>query len=188
MITGDNKQAAFKVANSLGILEWNVLYRAWPEDKRSKVEDLQSTGWKVMFVGDGINDSPVLAQADIGVAINAKNHMPVDAAGVVLLKNSLLDVIDTIWISWKAFWRIKINYLWAFLYNVVLIPIAMGVLYPLNHWQLNPELAAVAMAMSSISVVISSLMLKTFTPTKLDQNKRSSKKAVGDLQETLLED
>jgi len=118
-----------------------------------------------MFVGDGINDSPVLAQSDIGVAINAKNHMPVDAAGVVLLKNSLLDVIDTIRISRKAFRRIKINYLWAFLYNIILIPISMGVLYPLNHWQLNPELAAVAMAMSSISVVISSLLLKTFIPT-----------------------
>lgn len=165
MITGDNQQAAFKVAHQLNIENRNVLYWARPEDKKLKVEQLQQTGRKVMFVGDGINDSPVLAQSDIGVAINAKNHMPVDAAGVVLLKNSLLDVIDTIWISWKAFWRIKINYLWAFLYNIILIPISMGVLYPLNHWQLNPELAAVAMAMSSISVVVSSLLLKTFRPT-----------------------
>lgn len=117
-----------------------------------------------MFVGDGINDSPVLAQADVGVAINSGSDITVNAAGIVLMKDSLYDVVNAIRISKASFRRIKINFCWAFLYNLLLIPIAMGVLYPVNEFKLDPMLAGAAMALSSISVVISSLMLKIFKP------------------------
>ena len=117
-----------------------------------------------MFVGDGINDSPVLAQADVGVAINSGSDITVNAADIVLMKDSLYDVINAISVSRKSFRRIKINFVWAFMYNLLLIPIAMGVLYPANNFRLDPMLAGVAMALSSISVVCSSLLLKLYTP------------------------
>lgn len=123
-----------------------------------------------MFVGDGINDSPVLAQADVGVAINSGSDITVNAAGIVLMKDSLYDVLNAIRISKNSFNRIKINFCWAFLYNLLLIPIAMGVLFPVNQFKLDPMLAGAAMALSSISVVCSSLMLKIFKPiTNLDK-------------------
>ncbi len=117
-----------------------------------------------MFVGDGINDSPVLAQADVGVAINSGSDITVDAAGIVLMKDSLYDVINAIRISRNSFRRIKINFIWAFVYNLLLIPIAMGIVYPINGFKLDPMLAGAAMALSSISVVLSSLMLRFFKP------------------------
>lgn len=117
-----------------------------------------------MFVGDGINDSPVLAQAEVGVAINSGSDITVDAADIVLMKDTLCDVINAIRISRKAFRRIKINFVWAFMYNLLLVPIAMGVLFPINQTKLDPMLAGAAMAASSISVVISSLLLKFYTP------------------------
>ena len=123
-----------------------------------------------MFVGDGINDSPVLAQADVGVAINSGSDITVNAAGIVLMKDSLIDVINGIKISKVSFGRIKINFIWAFLYNILLIPIAMGVLYPLQGFKLDPMLAGAAMALSSISVVLSSLMLKFYKPIELPED------------------
>lgn len=123
-----------------------------------------------MFVGDGINDSPVLAQADVGVAINSGSDITVNAAGIVLMKDSLYDVLNAIRISKNSFNRIKINFCWAFIYNLLLIPIAMGVLFPVNQFKLDPMLAGAAMALSSISVVCSSLMLRIFKPiTNLDK-------------------
>lgn len=164
MITGDNQHAAYKVARHLGINTEDVVYKAYPEDKKKAVERFQANGERVMFVGDGINDSPVLAQADVGVAINSGSDITVNAAGIVLMKDSLYDVVNAIRISKASFRRIKINFGWAFLYNILLIPIAMGVLYPVNDFKLDPMLAGAAMALSSISVVISSLMLKIFKP------------------------
>jgi Cu+-exporting ATPase len=117
-----------------------------------------------MFIGDGINDSPVLAQADIGCAINSASDITVSAAGIVLIKDDLIDVLRAILISKKSFQRIKINFAFAFLYNVILIPVAMGVFYPIHGFKLDPMFAAVAMAMSSISVVSSSLFLKLYNP------------------------
>jgi Cu+-exporting ATPase len=117
-----------------------------------------------MFVGDGINDSPVLAQAEVGVAINSASDITVNAAGIVLMKDSLEDVVNAIRISKASFRRIKINFIWAFLYNLLLIPIAMGVLYPIHGFRMDPMLAGAAMALSSISVVLSSLMLKLYRP------------------------
>lgn len=164
MITGDNQHAAFKVARHLGIDVNDVTYKAYPSDKKKVVEKFQAEGEKVMFVGDGINDSPVLAQADVGVAINAGSDITVNAAGIVLMKDSLYDVVNAIRISKKSFQRIKINFIWAFLYNVLLVPIAMGILYPINGFRFDPMFAGAAMALSSISVVLSSLMLRIFKP------------------------
>jgi len=164
MITGDHKKAAFRIADNLGIKRENVLYRAYPEDKKSKVEYLQRVGRKVMFIGDGVNDSPVLSQSDVGVAINSQNDITVEAADVVIIKDNLISVIDTINLTKKAFQRIKINFFWAFVYNVVLIPVAMGILVAPFQVRLSPHLAAFAMAFSSISVVLSSLMLKLYRP------------------------
>jgi len=166
MITGDNQHAAFKVARHLGIDQEDVVYQAYPEDKKKAVERFQEQGQKVMFVGDGINDSPVLAQADVGVAINSGSDITVNAASIVLMKDSLYDVVNTIRISKSSFKRIKINFVWAFIYNLILIPIAMGVLYPANGFILDPMYAGAAMALSSISVVLSSLLLKFFRPIK----------------------
>jgi Cu+-exporting ATPase len=123
-----------------------------------------------MFVGDGVNDSPVLAQAEVGVAINSVADITVQAAGIVVMKDRLDDVLNAILISKATFRRIKYNFAWAFIYNIVLIPIAMGIFYPIKRdkdgmkvgFQLDPIYAGIAMAMSSFSVVLSSLWLKTF--------------------------
>lgn len=166
MITGDNQHAAYKVARYLGIDTEDVVYKAYPEDKKSTVERFQRINKeRVMFVGDGINDSPVLAQADVGVAINSGSDITVNAAGIVVMKDSLYDVVNAIRIARLSFNRIKINFIWAFLYNVLLIPIAMGILYPTFGFKLDPMLAGGSMAASSISVVLSSLMLKLFKPS-----------------------
>lgn len=128
---------------------------------------MQAKGEKVMFVGDGINDSPVLAQADVGLALNPGSDITVNAAGIVLMKDQLQDVVNAIRISKATFRRIKINFIWAFLYNLILIPIAMGALYPYYSIKLDPMLAGAAMALSSISVVLSSLLLKLYRPYTL---------------------
>ena len=114
-----------------------------------------------MFVGDGVNDSPVLAQADIGVAVAAASEITVQAASIVCMKDTLEDVLNAILISKATLRRIKFNFAWAFIYNVLLIPIAMGFLMPLGV-ELDPMWAGFAMAMSSFSVVVSSLMLNRF--------------------------
>jgi len=162
MITGDHKHSAFKIADALDIDRDNVTYRAYPEDKKLKVQQLQREGKIVMFVGDGVNDSPVLAQSDVGVAINTQSDITVEAADVVVIKDNLISIIDTIRLTKLSFKRIKINFFWAFIYNIILIPIAMGILYPIIGFRLSPHLAALAMALSSISVVASSLMLKFY--------------------------
>ena len=131
-----------------------------------------------MFVGDGINDSPVLAQADVGVAINSGSDITVNAASIVLVKDSLYDVVNAIRISKSSFQRIKINFGWAFVYNIILIPIAMGVLYPANGFILDPMYAGVAMCLSSISVVVSSLLLKLFKPVQNLQQYRTQERVI----------
>ena len=132
MITGDNEHAAMRVAQYLDIPTSNVTFRAYPNDKKRTVKRFQSQGEKVMFIGDGVNDSPVLAQADVGVAINSASDITVQAAGIVAMKDRLDDVLNAILISKSTFRRIKINFCWAFIYNIVLVPIAMGFLYPIG--------------------------------------------------------
>lgn len=175
MITGDNKFSALKVASHLNIDHNDVTYQAYPETKRQVVAKLQRQGHHVMFIGDGINDSPVLAEATVGCAINSASDITVGAAGIVLMKDDLKDVLYAILIAKKSYQRIKINFFFAFLYNVILIPVAMGVFYPIQHKTLDPMFAAIAMAASSISVVSSSLFLKRYKPV-IKKVKASSKK------------
>jgi Cu+-exporting ATPase len=188
MITGDNKHTAVKVAQHLKIPLENVTYRAYPNDKKATVQKFQENGHKVMFVGDGVNDSPVLAQADVGVAINAASDITVNAAGIIVMKDKLDDVVNAIRIARATFTRIKLNFGWAFFYNVSLVPIAMGVLYPIGYsseegneqagLQMDPMWAGAAMALSSCSVVLSSLFLKRFKAMRFETKETSTQKTV----------
>eukprot|EP01123_Difflugia_compressa_P014679 TRINITY_DN7905_c0_g1_i1.p1 TRINITY_DN7905_c0_g1~~TRINITY_DN7905_c0_g1_i1.p1 ORF type:complete len:431 (-),score=79.96 TRINITY_DN7905_c0_g1_i1:3-1172(-) len=174
LMTGDNNNAAMAIAKKVGISRRRVMSEVKPHDKASLVRQLQERGYLVAMVGDGINDSPALAQADVGIAIGAGTEIAIEAANIVLIKNSLLDVITAIDLSRKTFDRIKINYLCAIIYNLLSIPIAAGILYPFFAIQVPPLVAAGCMAFSSISVVLSSLLLKNYkkpqfyTKNKLD--------------------
>jgi len=162
LITGDNQNAAKAISQKLGLTPERVMAQVKPQDKAQKVKKLQNEGYIVAMVGDGINDSPALAQADVGIAIGAGTDIAIEAANIILIKNDLLDVITAIDLSKKTFERIKINYLCAIIYNLLSIPIAAGILYPFLHIQVPPLIAAACMALSSISVVVSSLWLKYY--------------------------
>lgn len=158
MITGDNKLTAQAIGDKLGIDK--VLAQVLPADKSSKIKELQMQGSTVAMVGDGINDAPALTQADVGIAIGVGTDVAVEAADIVLIKNDLGDVVMAIDISRYAMRKIKQNLFWAFFYNSISIPIAAGVLYPFTGFLLNPMIAGAAMAFSSVSVVINSLLMK----------------------------
>ncbi|MEM3364053.1 MAG: heavy metal translocating P-type ATPase [Candidatus Micrarchaeia archaeon] len=158
MITGDNKQVAQAIAKEAGIDE--VLSNVLPHEKAARVRELQSSGKKVAFVGDGINDAPALAQANIGVAIGAGTDVAIESGNVVLVKNNLTDLVTAVQLSKYVYEKIKQNLFWAFFYNIVSIPVAMGVLYPINGFLLNPVIAGIAMVFSSISVVSNSLLMR----------------------------
>jgi len=155
MITGDNKGTARAIAKQVGIDE--VIANVMPGDKAEHVKLLQQHG-KVAFVGDGINDAPALAQADLGIAMGSGTDVAIEAGGIVLVKNDLQDAVSSLVLSQKTFSRIKLNLFWAFIYNSAGIPIAAGVFSGIGA-TLNPALAGLAMALSSVSVVLSSLML-----------------------------
>lgn len=159
MLTGDNERTARAIAGEVGIT--NVIAEVMPEEKSLKVKEIQTrTAKPVAFVGDGVNDAPALASADIGIAMGTGTDVAIESAGVTLLNKDLMSVVSTIDLSRKTVRTIKENLVWAFGYNVVLVPVAMGVLYPFTKTLLSPELAAFAMAASSISVVMNSLRLK----------------------------
>jgi Cu+-exporting ATPase len=159
MITGDNKATAEAIASQVGIE--NVIAEMLPEEKSKNVSDIkQKTQGVVAFVGDGVNDAPALAAADVGIAMGSGTDVAIESAGITLLNKDLTSVVEAIELSRKTMRTIKENLFWAFGYNVILIPVAMGVLYPIWKILLNPELAAFAMAASSISVVANSLRLK----------------------------
>ncbi len=162
MITGDNKRTAFAIAKKLGIE--NVIAEVLPNEKRDEVKKLKEKGEVVAFVGDGINDAPALAEADIGIAIGSGTDIAIETGDIVLIKNDLRDVITAIELSSKTFSKIKQNIFWALFYNTILIPFAAGLSYVLFKWAFRPELAALAMAFSSVSVVTNSLLLKNFKP------------------------
>jgi len=162
LITGDNPKNAKAIAHKLGLTTDRVMSQVKPQDKANKVRMLQEDGYIVAMVGDGINDSPALAQADVGIAIGAGTDIAIEAANIVLIKNDLLDVITAIDLSQKTFQRIRINYLFAVIYNLLSIPIAAGILYPTLQIQVPPLIAAACMAFSSVSVVLSSLWLKNY--------------------------
>jgi len=163
MLTGDNERTAKAIQKQLGIEK--MVAEVLPQDKEKHIQALQQQGKKVAMVGDGINDAPALARADVGVAIGAGTDIAIESADVVLIKNNLEDVISAIQLSKAVIRNIKQNLFWAFFYNTMGIPVAAGALYPLFAIKLNPMFGAAAMSLSSVFVVTNALRLKFFKPT-----------------------
>jgi Cu+-exporting ATPase len=162
MITGDNPRTAAAIAQKIGIDQ--VMAGVLPEDKSAEVKRLQDKGEVVAFVGDGINDAPALAQADVGIAIGSGTDVAIESGEIVLIKDNLLDAVAGVQLSEKVMGRIKLNLFWAFAYNVILIPVAAGLLYPTFGITFRPEYAGLAMALSSVTIVTLSLLLKGYIP------------------------
>ncbi|MGO9387011.1 MAG: heavy metal translocating P-type ATPase [Methanobacterium sp.] len=169
MITGDNERTANAIAKELGIN--NVIAEVLPQEKSEEVKRLRETGEIVAFVGDGINDAPALAQSDVGLAIGSGTDVAIESGEIVLIKNDIMDALASVQLSRKVMSRIKQNLFWAFAYNVVLIPVAAGVLYPFFGIIFRPEFAGLAMALSSVSVLSLSLLLKGYVPPAKKVNK-----------------
>ena len=159
MLTGDNKNTAEYIAKLAGIDE--VIAQVLPEDKLKKISELQKAGHIVAMTGDGVNDAPALAQADVGIAMGTGTDVAIESAGITLLHGDISKLVKAIKLSKVTMRGIKQNLFWAFFYNIVGIPLAAGVFYPIFGWLLSPVFAGFAMAMSSVSVVGNSLRIKS---------------------------
>ena len=162
MITGDNRRTAEAIARQLGIDE--VMAEVLPSGKSGAIAALQAVGQKVAFVGDGINDAPALALADVGLTIGTGTDVAVETADVILMSGDLRGVPNAVALSRSTLKNIRLNLFWAFAYNVLLIPVAAGALFSLLGWRLSPVLAAAAMGFSSVFVLSNALRLRGFRP------------------------
>lgn len=171
MLTGDHEKTAKAIQKQLGITR--VVAEVLPQDKEQEVRRLQEEGHKVAMVGDGINDAPALARADVGIAIGAGTDVAIESADIVLMKSDLLDAAAAIQLSRAVIRNIKENLFWAFGYNAIGIPLAIGLFYPILHWQMNPMFGSAAMSFSSVLVVSNALRLKGFKPTFYKSRKPS---------------
>jgi len=164
LLTGDTERTAHAVARQVGINE--VLAEVLPEEKVSKIKELQKEGKIVAMVGDGINDAPAITQADVGIAIGSGTDVAIEAGDIVLVREDINNVVASIQLSRQTLKKIKQNLFWAFFYNVLSIPIAAGVLYPFLRIVLRPEISAIAMILSDITVVGNSLLLRRYVPKR----------------------
>ncbi|MDO4294203.1 MAG: heavy metal translocating P-type ATPase [Eubacteriales bacterium] len=162
MLTGDNERTAQAIRRQVGVE--TVIADVLPQDKERKIRELQEQGRRVAMVGDGINDAPALARADVGIAIGAGTDVAIESADIVLMRSDLMDVPSAVSLSRAVMRNIRQNLFWAFFYNAIGIPVAAGVLYPAFHILLNPMIGAAAMSFSSVSVVSNALRLRFFTP------------------------
>ena len=181
MLTGDHEKTARAIQKQLGISR--VVAQVLPQDKEREVRRLQEEGHKVAMVGDGINDAPALARADVGIAIGAGTDVAIESADIVLMKSDLLDAVTAVQLSRAVIRNIKENLFWAFCYNAIGIPLAAGVFYPLLNWQLSPMFGSAAMSFSSVFVVCNALRLKGFQPSF--RKKRGAQGEVSTVQTTV---
>ncbi len=186
MLTGDNKRTAQAVQKKLGISQ--VVAEVLPEDKEKEIRKLQNSGKKVAMIGDGINDAPALAAADVGIAIGAGTDVAIDSADIILMKSRLTDVITAIRLSRDVIRNIKENLFWAFFYNIIGIPLAAGVWYPMFGIRLNPMFGAAAMSLSSLFVVGNALRLRNFKPYffKEEECKNNKEKEREEMKKTMI--
>ena len=164
MLTGDNERTAKAIQKRLNIPK--VIAQVLPEDKEKEIRRLQDEGHCVAMIGDGINDAPALAKADVGIAIGAGTDVAIESADAVLVRNDLLDAVSAVKLSKAVIKNIKENLFWAFFYNCIGIPVAAGVLYPIWGIKLSPMFGAAAMSLSSICVVTNALRLRRFKTYK----------------------
>jgi len=172
MVTGDNRRTARAIARQLNLPMDRVVAEALPVSKVAKVQQLQEQGHTVAMVGDGVNDSPALAQANVGLSLGTGAEIAAEASDMVLIRGNVEDVCTALCLSRVIFQRIRLNFLWSLLYNCLSIPIAAGVFYPMVHARCPPTAAALAMALSSVSVVLSSLALRLYRPPKIGANQQ----------------
>jgi Cu+-exporting ATPase len=173
MITGDNRRTAEAIARQVGIDR--VLAEVLPQDKAIEVEKLQALGKKVAMVGDGVNDAPALAKADVGMAIGSGTDVAKETGDVILIKDDIRDVVVALEVAKATMRKVKQNLFWAFIYNTLGIPLGAGLFYPFAALIISPELAGLFMAVSSVTVTLNTLLLKGFRPSFHRLGERSLK-------------